>query len=67
MSDISQRLVDLRQQLSKNSIDFYYVPSSDAHNNEYVPDCWLRRVWISGFTGSAGDALIGSDEAFLCY
>ena len=51
--------------MAEASVDFYYVPAADAHRNEYVPDCWQRRAWISGFTGSAGDALIGMDHAYL--
>ena len=44
-------------------VDHYLVPSSDDHANEYVPDCWQRRRFISGFSGSAGDALIGLEGA----
>ncbi|MDF1759274.1 MAG: aminopeptidase P family protein [Coxiellaceae bacterium] len=59
------KLTALRQQMADYNLDFYYVPSSDAHQDEYVPEVWQRRQWISGFTGSAGDVLVGKDEAYL--
>ncbi len=62
---ISTRVEQLRQLMRSHGIDFYYVPSSDAHQNEYVPECWQRRPWISGFTGSAGDVLVGLNQAYL--
>ncbi|MCF6767684.1 aminopeptidase P family protein [Thiotrichales bacterium 19S11-10] len=63
MSD--KRLALLRQKMKEHEIDYYLAPSSDEHNNEYVPECWQRRSWISNFTGSQGDALIGHDQAYL--
>ena len=36
----------------------FYFPSSDPHNSEYVADHWKTREWISGFTGSAGTAVV---------
>lgn len=41
------------------------VPTSDAHESEYVADCDARRVYLSGFTGSAGTAVITADHAKL--
>jgi Xaa-Pro aminopeptidase len=60
-----EKLSKLRALMYQHTLDFYYVPSSDAHQNEYVPDCWQRRVWISGFTGSSGEVLIGTHHAYL--
>lgn len=65
MVAIAQRLQTIRDLMQQHDIDFYYVPSSDAHQNEYVPTAWQRRAWVSGFTGSAGDVLIGKDKAYL--
>ena len=62
---IATRVEQLRQLMRSHGIDFYYVPSSDAHQNEYLPECWQRRPWISGFTGSAGDVLVGLNQAYL--
>lgn len=63
--NLVQRIEALRNKMREQGIDYYYVPSIDQHKNEYVPDCWQRRTWISGFSGSAGDALIGLNEAYL--
>lgn len=62
---IQEKLTQLRTLMKERGLDFYYVPSSDEHNNEYVPKPWQRRAWISGFTGSAGSALIGLEHAYL--
>lgn len=60
-----EKLSALRALMQKEGLDYYYVPARDQHNNEYVPDCWQRRAWISAFTGSAGDVLVGLDQAYL--
>lgn len=65
MTKIIQRLNLLRQEMQRHNIDIYLVPSIDAHNSEYVPTCWQRRTWISGFNGSAGEALITLNHAYL--
>lgn len=62
---IAERLAKIRALMKKNNIDYYFVPSRDEHNNEYLPQCWKRRAYISGFTGSAGDVLIGLNDAYL--
>ncbi|PMB54935.1 aminopeptidase P family protein [Coxiella endosymbiont of Rhipicephalus microplus] len=64
-NSIKNRLFQLRQLMQTIGADYYYIPTSDPHNNEYLPPCWQRRVWISGFTGSLGDLIIGMDNAFL--
>jgi len=55
----------LREEMSRAGVDLYLVPSSDPHQSEYVPLCWQRRLYVSGFTGSAGEVLIGQGEAWL--
>lgn len=65
MSNSNCKVQRLRQLMARHGYDFYLVPSSDAHNNEYVPDYWQRRQWICEFDGSAGEALIGKDAAFV--
>ncbi len=62
---LAERLAGVREQMAADQVDFYLVPSADAHQNEYVPACWQRRAFVSGFTGSAGDALIGLERAWL--
>jgi len=63
--EIDARLKNLRKSMKDNEIDYYYVPSADEHNNEYPPNFTKRRAWISNFTGSAGNALIGKKKAYL--
>ena len=48
-----------------NGFSAFVFPSSDPHNSEYVADHWKSREWISGFTGSAGTAVITLDCAAL--
>jgi len=49
----------------KHKIQAYLVPGSDPHQSEYVPECWRRRAYVSGFTGSAGEALVTMKSAGL--
>ncbi len=51
--------------MAQHKIDYYFVPSRDAHNDEYLPNCWQRRAYISNFDGSAGDVLVGLNSAYL--
>ncbi|WP_234117498.1 aminopeptidase P family protein [Clostridium hydrogenum] len=62
---IKERVEKLRTLMRKNKIDAYIVPSSDAHLSEYVADHYKCRQWISGFTGSAGTAVITLEDAGL--
>lgn len=43
----------------------YIIPSGDAHQNEFLADCDNRRAYISGFTGSAGTAIVTENEAYM--
>lgn len=61
----SQKLAKLRALMQQYRLDFYLVPGADPHQNEYVSAPWRRRGFISGFTGSNGDAIIGLDAAYL--
>ncbi len=65
MSEIPGRIEALRSAMRERGLTHYLVPSSDEHLNEYLPPWRLRRPWISGFTGSAGDVLVGLDGAWL--
>ena len=55
---LNSRLNSLHRGMKEALIDAYLVPSSDAHLNEYVPEYACRRMAITGFKGSAGDAII---------
>ena len=61
----SQRLSAVREQMRAFDLDYLWVPGTDPHFNEYVPPHWQRRQFVSGFTGSAGDALIGLQHAWV--
>ncbi|MBP9741996.1 MAG: aminopeptidase P family protein [Burkholderiales bacterium] len=65
MNIIKSRLDTLRKLMKERQLDMYLVPGTDAHFNEYLPTCWQRRAWISGFTGSAGEVLVTQDHAYL--
>ena len=65
MSTTQERLHILRKLMHSHQLDYYIAPNSDPHNNEIPPECWSRRPWITGFTGSAGEALIGQKHAYL--
>lgn len=47
------------------SVQAYIIPSTDAHQSEYIAPCDKRREFITGFTGSAGTAIVTQDEATL--
>jgi Xaa-Pro aminopeptidase len=64
-SAVKKRVQALRAKMREHCIQAYLIPSSDPHQSEYVPQCWQRRPWISGFNGSMGDVLITLDEAGL--
>ena len=59
------KLVAMRAAMKAAGVDAFLVPSQDPHFSEYVPTCFERRMFISGFTGSAGTALVTHDEALL--
>ncbi|MFH1131602.1 MAG: aminopeptidase P family N-terminal domain-containing protein, partial [Pseudomonadota bacterium] len=65
MLSTKEKLAQLRAAMKRNKIDAYFVPSTDPHQSEYVPECWQRRKWLSGFSGSAGDLVITQNEAGL--
>lgn len=46
-------------------VSAFIIPSTDPHASEYVADHWMTRAWISGFTGSAGTAVVTQNEAAL--
>ncbi|XP_006657547.2 aminopeptidase P2 [Oryza brachyantha] len=47
------------------AIDAYIVPSQDAHQSEFIAECFMRRAYLTGFTGSAGTAVVTKDKAAL--
>ena len=63
--ETAQRLSNLREVMKREHLDAFVFPSTDPHNSEYVPDRWKGREWLSGFTGSAGTAVVTMYEAAL--
>lgn len=62
---IKERIHALRMTFRPNNIKAFIIPSTDPHLSEYVAPFWMSREWISGFTGSAGTAVILMDKAGL--
>jgi Xaa-Pro aminopeptidase len=65
LSEQPQRLKLLREEMARHKLAAFFVPLTDEYMNEYVPDCAQRLAWLSGFTGSAGSALVFMDRAYL--
>ena len=62
---IQERIAALRSLMAERQIDAYMIPTSDFHESEYVGDYFKCRKFITGFTGSAGTAIITQTEARL--
>ncbi len=59
------KLEKFRNILKNEHIDAFIIPTSDPHKSEYIADYWKLREWISGFSGSAGTAVITQNHAGL--
>ena len=59
------RLGLLREELARRRLGGFIVPRADEHQGEYVPPCGQRLAWLTGFTGSAGSAIVLKDRAAL--
>ena len=55
----------LRLELSRQDITGFIVPHADEYQNEYLPACAERLAWLTGFTGSAGTAVVLAKEAAM--
>ncbi len=64
-SHVAARVTAIRQLLTKGGIDALLVPRSDEHMSEYVAPSAERLAWLTGFTGSAGLAIVGRKQAAL--
>ncbi len=62
---IQERISMLREQMKSHGIDIYIVPTADFHQSEYVGEYFKARKFITGFSGSAGTAVITLEEARL--
>lgn len=62
---IQERIKALRKLMNEKKMDIYIVPTSDFHQTEYVGEYFKARKFITGFSGSAGTAVITMNEAYL--
>lgn len=62
---INERIQLLREEMKKRGIHMYVVPTADFHQSEYVGEYFKCREFLTGFTGSAGTAVITMEEANL--
>src|SRR5512141_2204627 len=63
--DSGARVAALRGELARRGLDGFIVPRADRHQNEYVPPSDERLRWLTGFTGSAGFAVVLADSAAI--
>ncbi|HET6605510.1 MAG TPA: aminopeptidase P family protein [Rhodopila sp.] len=62
-SEMPNRLESLRKEVARRGLDGFIVPRADEHLGEYVPPSAERLSWLTGFTGSAGLAVVLADTA----
>jgi Xaa-Pro aminopeptidase len=60
---LTARLSAFREELTKHNLSGFVVPRADQQQNEYVPPSEERLAWLTGFTGSAGTAIVLAHEA----
>lgn len=61
----AERVALLRAKLNEMGLDGFIVPRADEHQGEYVPASAARLAWLTGFTGSAGTAVVLPDKAAI--
>lgn len=62
---IRERIHALRQNMKTAGVHYYLVVTADPHGSEYINDHYKEREFLSGFTGSNGDLLVGEEECLL--
>lgn len=65
LTELGDRLASLRAELTRRGLAGFMVPRADAHQGEYVPPHDARLAWLTGFTGSAGTAVILQNQAAI--
>ena len=58
-------LKSLRALMNRAGVSAYLIPACDAHHSEYLAERDKRRIFVSGFTGSAGTAIVTLDKALM--
>jgi Xaa-Pro aminopeptidase len=64
-AQVAARVAALRAELKARGLSGFILPRADAHQNEYVPPSEERLAWLTGFTGSAGSAIVLADRAVV--
>ncbi len=59
----ARHLPRVRAEMARQGLDWLLVPHEDEHGNEYLPEANERLAWVTGFTGSAGAAVVGAERA----
>lgn len=62
---VEEKIRAVRRWMCENGVGALVVPTDDPHGSEYPAEHWQCRRWLTGFTGSAGDAVVTMDEALL--
>ena len=65
MNVIQERLAALRSKMQEHGINYYVVPTADFHQSEYVGEHFKARKFITGFSGSAGVAVVAAGAVLL--
>ncbi len=60
-----ERIEALRSLIAAERVHGYWIPTGDEHLGEFIPPWAERRRWVSGFTGSSGDLVVGAADAWL--
>src|ERR1700759_1487257 len=60
---LTARLAAFREELARRKLTGFVIPRADQQQNEYVPPSEERLAWLTGFTGSAGMAIVLAHEA----
>ena len=62
---VEDKIRAVRKWMQEEGLDALVVPTDDPHGSEYLAEHWQCRRWLTGFTGSAGTAVVTRDEALL--
>ena len=62
---VTERISALQALMCEQGINAYIVPTADYHQSEYVGEHFKARAFLTGFTGSAGTAVVMRDKAYL--
>ena len=65
LAEPSGRMKALKAELQRQGLSGFIIPHADEYQNEYLPACAERLAWLTGFTGSAGTAVVLQDEAAI--